>query len=100
MYLKWLVAFAMAAPLYGVARLDKTGTTGVTARNITAEVNAVKSITASRSSVTERAGFEPAEGFDPFAALAKRCFRPLSHLSKPFSGGVGAAATANGPTPA
>jgi hypothetical protein len=29
----------------------------------------------------ERAGFEPAVGFDPHAALAKRCFRPLSHLS-------------------
>src|SRR5262249_35432285 len=32
----------------------------------------------------ERAGFEPAEGFYPLAALAKRCFRPLSHLSKVF----------------
>ena len=31
---------------------------------------------------TERAGFEPAEQFYPFAALAKRCFRPLSHLSR------------------
>jgi integrase len=31
---------------------------------------------------TERAGFEPAVGFDPHAALAKRCFRPLSHLSE------------------
>jgi hypothetical protein len=31
--------------------------------------------------VAERAGFEPAVGFDPYAALAKRCFRPLSHLS-------------------
>ncbi len=30
----------------------------------------------------ERAGFEPAVGFYPHAALAKRCFRPLSHLSK------------------
>ena len=30
---------------------------------------------------TERAGFEPAVRFDPHAALAKRCFRPLSHLS-------------------
>src|SRR4051812_31666389 len=30
----------------------------------------------------ERAGFEPAVGFDPYAALAKRCFRPLSHLSE------------------
>ncbi len=29
----------------------------------------------------ERAGFEPADRFDPIAALAKRCFRPLSHLS-------------------
>src|SRR4051812_21772765 len=29
----------------------------------------------------ERAGFEPAVGFNPYAALAKRCFRPLSHLS-------------------
>ena len=29
----------------------------------------------------ERAGFEPAVGFYPHAALAKRCFRPLSHLS-------------------
>ena len=32
----------------------------------------------------ERAGFEPAVGFYPYAALAKRCFRPLSHLSKPL----------------
>ena len=31
--------------------------------------------------LAERAGFEPAEGFYPLAALAKRCFRPLSHLS-------------------
>ena len=29
----------------------------------------------------ERAGFEPAVRFDPHAALAKRCYRPLSHLS-------------------
>ncbi len=32
-------------------------------------------------SLAERAGFEPAEGFWPLAALAKRCFQPLSHLS-------------------
>ena len=31
---------------------------------------------------TERGGFEPPERFYPLAALAKRCFRPLSHLSK------------------
>src|SRR3954466_15598039 len=30
----------------------------------------------------ERAGFEPAVRFNPYAALAKRCFRPLSHLSR------------------
>ncbi len=30
----------------------------------------------------ERAGFEPAAQFYPCAALAKRCFRPLSHLSR------------------
>ena len=35
-----------------------------------------------KSRGAERAGFEPAVRFDPHAALAKRCFRPLSHLSK------------------
>ncbi len=29
----------------------------------------------------ERKGFEPLVGFYPYAALAKPCFRPLSHLS-------------------
>jgi hypothetical protein len=33
------------------------------------------------SKPAERAGFEPAVRFYPYAALAKRCFRPLSHLS-------------------
>lgn len=33
---------------------------------------------------TERGGFEPPVEFDPHAALAKRCYRPLSHLSGPF----------------
>ncbi len=37
----------------------------------------------SKTTESERAGFEPAVGFYPHAALAKRCFRPLSHLSKP-----------------
>src|SRR5262249_31632198 len=31
-----------------------------------------------RAPEAERAGFEPAVGFDPHAALAKRCYRPLS----------------------
>ena len=34
-----------------------------------------------QSDLTERGGFEPPVGFDPHAALAKRCYRPLSHLS-------------------
>jgi hypothetical protein len=37
----------------------------------------------------ERAGFEPAVQFDPYAALAKRCYRPLSHLSGPPHPNVG-----------
>ena len=32
--------------------------------------------------VAEREGFEPSIRFNPYDALAKRCFRPLSHLSK------------------
>jgi hypothetical protein len=30
----------------------------------------------------ERTGFEPAVGSEPYAELAIRCFRPLSHLSR------------------
>ena len=32
--------------------------------------------------MAERGGFEPPVGFYTYGALAKRCFRPLSHLSK------------------
>jgi hypothetical protein len=31
--------------------------------------------------MAEREGFEPSIRFNPYDALAKRCFRPLSHLS-------------------
>jgi hypothetical protein len=31
--------------------------------------------------LAERGGFEPPVGFYTYGALAKRCFRPLSHLS-------------------
>jgi hypothetical protein len=81
MTLKWLVALATAALLDGVARPDKTGTTGVTARNITAEVTAAKSVTTGRSSVTERMGFEPMIRFKPYTAFPVRRLRPLGHLS-------------------
>src|SRR5262249_26978851 len=33
------------------------------------------------SRLAEEAGFEPADRFYPIAALAKRCYRPLSHPS-------------------
>ena len=33
------------------------------------------------SYLAERGGFEPPVGFYTYGALAKRCFRPLSHLS-------------------
>ena len=53
--------------------------------------NVIKAETAGKTRVfatvqgvsTERGGFEPPVGFDPHAALAKRCYRPLSHLSGP-----------------
>jgi hypothetical protein len=31
---------------------------------------------------TERTGFEPVVGFNPYTGLANRRYRPLSHLSK------------------
>src|SRR5215207_7240908 len=34
-----------------------------------------------QSGMAEREGFEPSIRFNPYDALAKRCFRPLSHLS-------------------
>jgi hypothetical protein len=34
------------------------------------------------SKLAERGGFEPPVGFYTYGALAKRCFRPLSHLSE------------------
>ena len=40
-----------------------------------------------------REGFEPSVPFDRYGALAKRCFRPLSHLTK-ISGGQYAAESA------
>ena len=36
----------------------------------------------SPSARAERTGFEPAVQYDPYADLANRCFRPLSHLSR------------------
>ena len=67
--------------------LDETGTRGSESA-VTEFKTLKKQVPAGAgSSQAERAGFEPAVGFYPHAALAKRCFRPLSHLSrwvKPF----------------
>ncbi len=63
---------------------DKTGTLGWSAPNAMSQSEKSHSLTADGSFEAERAGFEPAVGFDPYAALAKRCYRPLSHLSKDF----------------
>ena len=62
--------------------LDKTGTSGL--RTAVPEFKALKKQepAPAGSFRAERAGFEPAVGFYPHAALAKRCFRPLSHLSR------------------
>ncbi len=60
---------------------DKTGTTTVDSPATYSKDEVRAALVANGSESTERAGFEPAVGFDPHAALAKRCFRPLSHLS-------------------
>jgi hypothetical protein len=61
--------------------LDKTGTSGVRSATVASQTLEKQEPAEAGSFRAERAGFEPAEGFYPLAALAKRCFRPLSHLS-------------------
>ena len=65
----------------GVPGLDKTGTTGCAIGSPDQQPRKNNGPADAGPSDTERAGFEPAVQFDPYAALAKRCFRPLSHLS-------------------
>ena len=67
---------------FGPTDRDKTGTSRwkVTSTNKKALEN--QGFSEARSFNTERGGFEPPERFYPLAALAKRCFRPLSHLSR------------------
>jgi hypothetical protein len=86
----WLSVVTTAAAvllLAGVAerspRLtrDISGTTRACSAKTDSQPKWDEDLASARSFAAERAGFEPAEGFDPFAALAKRCFRPLSHLS-------------------
>jgi hypothetical protein len=62
--------------------LDKTGTSGCESAAPALETLKKQEPAGAGSFLAERAGFEPAVGFYPHAALAKRCFRPLSHLSE------------------
>ena len=80
---------APGAAASGCERL-RLRTSEETARNYPSEAETNKPLVSqgfeedqgpSETIETERAGFEPAVGFYPHAALAKRCFRPLSHLS-------------------
>ncbi len=60
-----------------------SGTPPSTSRN-TETVEKTSVFATVQGKLTERGGFEPPVGFDPHAALAKRCYRPLSHLSGPI----------------
>ena len=74
---------ALTAPCEPRARaLDKSGTTACLPGRREPQVVSGWMVMPSSSFIAERAGFEPAVGFDPHAALAKRCYRPLSHLSE------------------
>lgn len=65
----------------GGGGLDKTGTTPL-AEKYSSSQQLIRQQSAEVISFTaERKGFEPLVQFYPHAALAKRCFRPLSHLS-------------------
>ena len=77
-----IVRAAHAVVARAEKRLDKTGTTELTKNVDGLQVLNFKALASRGSFLAERAGFEPADRFYPIAALAKRCFRPLSHLSR------------------
>ena len=63
------------------SNLDKNGTTGRQNESRDSQP-LVLQVVANRGSLnTERAGFEPAVGCDPYNGLASRRDRPLCHLS-------------------
>jgi hypothetical protein len=61
---------------------DNLGTTTAPQIRADAQVEADTQLPMLVSLQTERTGFEPAEGFDPFTDLANRRIRPLCHLSR------------------
>ena len=65
--------------------LDKTGTTGSRTEVGDQQTPRKQEPDEAGSFVAERAGFEPADRCYPVTALAKRRYRPLSHLSRPLT---------------
>ena len=77
-----MMTLCLVVPDWSVGHdLDKSGTTERKIGTELRKVVANKPLREADRAGTERAGFEPAVRFYPYAALAKRCFRPLSHLS-------------------
>jgi hypothetical protein len=70
-----------------VGTLDKSWTSGACKKSGVLQPLGSPRITNRRSFATERTGFEPAVGYNPYTGLANRRFRPLSHLSRLFSCG-------------
>ena len=77
-YLCVVVGIGIVPPL----DRDRVGTSAVHPIDVASQLQKWKEPASAGSFDAERAGFEPAVQFDPYAALAKRCFRPLSHLSE------------------
>ncbi len=61
--------------------LDKNGTTPLKSECRRTQPVDLTEVATCGSLEAERAGFEPAVSFYTYAALAKLCYRPLSHLS-------------------
>ena len=70
-----------AAAVPPETNLDKSGTTARQGKCHDPQPLAIEAVADRRSFETERAGFEPAVGCDPYNGLASRRDRPLCHLS-------------------
>jgi hypothetical protein len=72
---------SFAMPQTPRRNLDKNGTTPLKTESRSSQPVDSTAVAICGSLGAERAGFEPAVGFYTYAALAKLCYRPLSHLS-------------------
>jgi hypothetical protein len=68
----------------GLATLDRSGTPGCGVQDARPQVKLRLRLATARSFPTERTGFEPVVGCNPYTGLANRRYRPLSHLSRPL----------------